>query len=218
MLARNVLVVETAKILWRRHRYDLMLVRSADYRQRWPRLAAAGGPSHALEAPWLLGDIGPWREATGANAAHDKGQQGPLVRASSIWHARAARVRLLHAAAYAVRAGDDDRSAALAVTLYERRSTRRGPYESPVTSIREDASLVDTMLRVGLHDEAASLTTDLLARIGQFHDPALSDGLILRAQLLGLRVPAGGCRPPGIAAEQLNGQLERLHARLDGQG
>lgn len=53
-LARNNCLVETPKILWRRHREEEMLVSSHRLLAKWPR-SAVSGPLHAAEAPWLTG-------------------------------------------------------------------------------------------------------------------------------------------------------------------
>jgi len=172
-LARNILVAETSKILWRRGRHELLRERCADFRRRWPQLAATGGPAHASEAPWLLG--GRDGDAHGGTAAG-----GP------------AKSRFPDAGA------------------------RPGSAEPlRCDSIRWDASLTDTMIRVGLRDEARILARELLGRLGQFHDPVLNDGLAERARLLGLCLPAAP-GPPAGAGSALDTQRDRLLDRLNG--
>ncbi len=212
-LARNILVVETSKILWRRGQHELLRERCADFLRRWPRLAATGGPAHASEAPWLLG--GRQGDAHGGTAAGGLAKSMTRDASAPAWQRRAAQVRLLHTAAHAARDGRAGYATDIALALYGRRSAQPGPWASALTPVRWDASLTDTMIRVGLRDEARTLTRELLGHLGQFHDPVLYDGLAERARLLGLCLP-GTPGPPAGAGSALDTQRDRLLDRLNG--
>jgi hypothetical protein len=208
--ARNVLVAETCKIFWRRGRPQALLPLCAGFERRWPDLILAGGPAHAREAPWLIGVQA--EPATTAGTASGAGLAGLPVRLR-----RAEYVCRLHAAAHLALSGQAEMARQSCLEMLGCRARLRGSFVSPVTPIRWDAALADTLIRCGMAEEARGLIVSALNRLAGYSDPALQQGLYERACLAGAEPGQPQPADPGSAAAELSRQRRRLAGRLSEQ-
>jgi hypothetical protein len=196
-LARNVVIVDTCKALYRHRRHEALLSSATGLSARFSGTGLAGAPHHAAEAPWLV-------------AASDQ----PALAADALAQAglhrrRLAFIQLSHRAAQRADAGDRAKGAELAALLLTRRHLVKGPFADPATPWRWTAFLADVLRRAGRHDLAGPVWEELAGAADCWRDGTLAP--LLRR--LGAAPVAGDerCEPPGLGA--LSGRVRELLAR-----
>ncbi|WP_037607080.1 hypothetical protein [Streptacidiphilus rugosus] len=203
LLARNIRVADTCKILLRRGRIEELLDQAARFGVLWPGLTAAG-LQHAAETPW---------------AARPGAQRPPTAEqlgAGTTQERRLALVRGLHGVAHAFHTGPGGGRAA-ALRLAHRldaalsAAAAEGPWASPLTVPRWQGVLGAALLLAGEERRGEELMRKALVAADPGGDSALARGLRLR-----LDGPADGPAAPVdlAAAERLESQLAEALARV----
>ncbi|MCH7232162.1 hypothetical protein L0U85_15040 [Glycomyces sp. L485] len=184
--AKNAVIVEVCKILWRHRRYEALSEHAERLRAKWPLRRST--LHHAHEVPWMLG-----RETTAFGGEHWQRLRKDL-RTLAV-------VSRLHMLAAEVdregRAGQD------ADELVESVTGADLAHAQPGTRMKCEAHLADTLLRMGSQEEADRLLERVVA-----NRETAGDGQVRRGAFERLG------RKPDSAPGPSNDVIEELRLRV----
>lgn len=173
-VARTAHVVDTCKILLRHRWWDRLAAAGATLLAQHPEVHETG-PHHAVEALWL--------GAPGAQVPPDEGALEGGPRAA----VHLAFLQLIHHTAHLADLGVEDEVVDRATRMLARRDVLDGRFASPVTALRWQASLADSLARAGRGDLAGPVWEDVYQ--GAAGDPLLARGVAERLGLAPEREP-----------------------------
>jgi hypothetical protein len=162
-VARNVVIHDTCKILWRHRRHNDLLTESNRLVELWGQVDQRGTVQHAAEAPWLVDALA-----------------RPEIRIDLLEHRssrvrRVTYVRLLHLVAHRTAAGQISAARTLAMTLSHRRDAFKGTFASPTTPLRWLAYLAQSLMLLGLTGAALSILREVSRASETATDPHLDN-------------------------------------------